>query len=189
MTEKRIQSLKYDKGKVEMSGVETWGSGNERTWKLICYEEPAPELPAALKALEKHVRELLELPNDWADGSFRVVKVSWSYSESTGVQGASVTCLVDLEAANSPLVLNTPHLPYEQYSSTGNQPTMPNQMREALDKVEEEAEAYLRGKRSQGDLFGKAQVKKEPTEELTEKVTAVVAAAIDRAQAETTLQA
>lgn len=177
MTEKRIRSIKLDKGKVELDGVETWGSGNERTWKLTSYEDPAPELPAKINALEKHVRDLLELPKNWAKDSFRVIKVSWSFSESTGIQGATVTCLVDLEATGSPLVINTPHLPYKRYSPTGNQPTMPNQMREALDEVERQAEDYLAGKRSQGELFGKRADKTEKpaaTAPLTEQATEVV---------------
>lgn len=184
----RIKSFKYDGGKVEMKGVETWGTGNEREWKMTCFEEPHPALPAALAALEKHVRDLLELPADWAKGSFRVIKVSWSYSDSTDVKGATVTCLVDLEAANSPLVINTPHLPYEQYSPTGNQPTMPYKMRDALDDLEDLVHAYLKGERRQMDLFSKQTnaeqeapaEEQSPIEELTEQVTQVVNAVVEQ---------
>lgn len=149
----RIKSLKLEGTRVEIIGVDTWGVGNEKEWSFRCVEEPSPDMPKAFEALIPEIKDLLELPQDWADQAFKVLKVSWSWAEGPGVEGATMTCRADLECANSPLILNTPHLPFGQYSETGNQPEMPGKLIELLDAVKAEAWAYLNGKRAQGDLF------------------------------------
>src|SRR5690606_11056350 len=77
-TERRIKSVMIDPktGKIEIACIEVWESINERHWTLRCYEEPRPELPEAMAALEPHVRGLLGLPEDWARGAIGVAKVS-----------------------------------------------------------------------------------------------------------------
>lgn len=73
-----------------------------------------------------------------------------------GIEGAVITGFVTLAEADAPFVFNTPHLPFEQYSPTGNAPLMPHEAIEALKRVQLQAEAYLNGKRAQGNLFGEA---------------------------------
>lgn len=154
--ERHIKSVKIDRksGRIEIVSIEKWGDDNERSWTLRCYEEPRPELPEAMAALEPHVRGLLGLPEDWARGAIGVAKVSWSWSEKTDIKGASVSCHVHLDAADSPLILNTPHLPYEPYSDGGK--CLPEDMVEALEELERCVAEYLDGARSQGELFEEA---------------------------------
>lgn len=151
--DRSIKKIKHSSSLVEIHAIETWGTSNEREWTLRCHEEPRLEMPAAFKALVPLVRDLLGLPLDWAKDALSVISVSLSYSEITGVQGASICMRADLECATSPLIFNTPHLPFDQYSEGGKQPVMPDDLIEALQVLEREAEAYLDGSRAQADLF------------------------------------
>lgn len=151
--DRRISKVKWDGHRVEITSKETWGVGNEREWTLRCAEAPDPAFPAALQALPPEIRKLLELPEHWAEGAFKVLSVSFSWSETTEVRGASICCRADLECATAPLIINTPHLPYDQYSEGGAQPTMPPALVGLLDEVEHQAERYINGARSQADLF------------------------------------
>jgi hypothetical protein len=147
----RIRSIKLDDGKIEIHAVQTHqASDDEREITLRSEQEPRPELVAALAP---DVRRLIDVPHDWVRDGLAVKKVVWSYSENTGVQGATICCQAKLECADAPLVFNTPHLPYEQYSEGGNAPTMPGATRERLDDLEAEALKFLDGVRAQGDLF------------------------------------
>lgn len=151
--EKRITKVKVEGARVEISGKATWGINNEREWHIRCVEEPDPAFPEAMQKLVPEIKEMLELPEDWAAGAMKVISVSFSWSASVKVRGASICCRADLECANSPLIFNTPHLPYDQYSETGQQPVMPEKLIELLDEVEHQAERYLSGARAQQDLF------------------------------------
>lgn len=175
MTERRIKSVKWAAGgRTEIAAIETWDGGtNEREWTLRCYDEPAKALPDAFAALEAHVRDLLDLPRTWAEGQFKVTKVTWSWNQDAGVKGAVVTCLAYLPCAHSPIVLNTPHLPYEPYNRTDDPASaklMPEDMVDALDALERAATAYLDGQRSQGDLFAPRRTAQSPIEKATDEI-------------------
>lgn len=151
---KHIRSVKIGNDRVEIHAIETMqASDDEREIVLRSVEAPHPDLPAKMAALAYDVRKLLELPHDWAKDGFTVAKVIWSLSEKTGVRGAVMSCQVALECADAPLVLNTPHLPFEQYSETGNGPLMPEATIARLNELEAEALAFLDGKRAQASLF------------------------------------
>jgi hypothetical protein len=150
---RRISKVKLDGPRVEISGKSTWGVGNEREWIMRAVEEPDPAFPASLAALPPEIRKLLGLPTGWAADALKVISISFSWSETTEVRGASICCRADLECATSPLIFNTPHLPYAQYSEGGEQPLMPDDLRELLEEVEHQAERYLAGARAQEDLF------------------------------------
>lgn len=153
---KRIRKIKASRNSVELEVIETWGAANEREWRLKCHEEPAQEFLDSLDALAPLVRDLLGLPTAWADQALHCVSVSFSWSETTAVEGASICMRADLDCATAPLIFNTPHLPFDQYSPGGEQPVMPDDLIEALQAVKIEAQAYLDGKRMQGDLFADA---------------------------------
>lgn len=168
MEERSISRLKYDGVRVEIATKSTWGVGNEREVTMRSVEEPDPALQKALDALPPLIRNLLELPDHWAEGKLSVVSISWSWSASTEVRGASICCRADLECATAPLIFNTPHLPYEQYSERGQQPVMPDDLVDALDEVERQAERYLAGARAQEDLFAPRDGKAAAAGELVE---------------------
>lgn len=154
--ERHIKSVKINRktGQIEIVTVEKIGENTEKTWTLKSAEPPHPALPEAMNALEPHVRRLVDLPADWAKGALEVTKVTWSWSEKHGIQGAAVSCVAYLGCADAPMSFTTPHLPYERYSDGGKE--LPWEMREALDALEAEVIDYLNGKRGQGDLFQEA---------------------------------
>jgi hypothetical protein len=149
---------------VELQGHD---KDTERHTVVKCAQDKLhAELMEAFAALSPGVREILELPsNAWTDGlcfreSIRVTGVSWSLSETTGVEGACLVFQVDLEGATSPFNGVTPHLPFGQYTEDGNAPVMPDGVQVRLDELRRQVEAFLDGKRAdQGDLFERAELR------------------------------
>jgi hypothetical protein len=154
MAKAEIVKVKWKDKRVEITAEQKLpGFDNVKATTLRCDEEPSPGFLGAMKALEEHVRTILELePSQWK-GQIEINGVSWSFSESTEVEGAVISGCVRLETSNSPFSFNAPHLPYAQYSETGDQPLMPEEAQDALAKFKREAAAYFNGKRAQGDLF------------------------------------
>jgi hypothetical protein len=139
---------------VEIHEVETRGSeGAEHTVEIVhrCKEEPAPELPASLRALAPHVRTILELPDDFAEHRLSPTQVSYSMSKND-VEGAVISGNVSLQHGDGVWGFNTPHLPFEPY---GDKPmaTLSDEAVEAVEAVRNEAQRYLDGERAQPGLF------------------------------------
>lgn len=153
MSEQFISKIKFKEGQIVIVVREGDAASTERETTIKSWEDPHEDLRKAVSDLEVHVRDILELPATWAEGSVKITGVSFSKSEDTGVVGAVMTAQAGIEASDAPFTFNTPHLPFAQYSPTGNSPTMPNRAIEALEKVQEEALAFLNGKRAQMDMF------------------------------------
>lgn len=159
MNTTRIAKAKIKDGSliVELQGHDT---DTERHTVVKCSQDKLhPGLMEAFAALSPSVREILEWPSNLytdiggREDRIRVTGVSWSHSETTDVEGACIICQVDLENSNSPLCLTTPHLPFDQYAEDGEQPVMPDGAQDALNALKTEVQAFLDGKRAQGDLF------------------------------------
>lgn len=149
----RIAKIKYKDGTVHI--LEKSGEGSlveSETQHKIC-AEPHPDFRNAMDELVKHVRDILGWPSTLYPSRIRITGVSYSMSEDTGVEGAVMSGLVELDASDSPFSFNTPHLPFEQYSETGVSKLMPEDAVESLNELRREARLFLEGKRSQGDLF------------------------------------
>ena len=154
ITEKRIAKVKVKDGQIIIIHVEKHGEFNEKEITFKSFDRPHEDFDKAMDALATHARTILELPKDWKKDDMRITGVSWSQSDA-GVQGAVLTGQVSLGTSDAPFNFNTPHLPFEQYSETGNSPVMPTDVIEALEKLQIQAEAFLEGKRAQADLFVK----------------------------------
>jgi hypothetical protein len=155
-TDAIIKKAKFREGYLHITLEEKLGD-TEKTIAMRSAETPHEDLRLAFEALEPVAREILMLPSEWRKGEFRIVGVSWSFSESTGVKGAVITGAVTLDTSDAPFNFNTPHLPFEPYSPTGNSPLMPDEGREALDHLEAEVKAFIDGKRAQQNFdFGAA---------------------------------
>lgn len=148
-----ISKIKLREGQVVIVISEKESDQNERETTIKSYDSPHEDFHSALEALQVHARDILQLPRDWREGQLRVTGVSFSMSEDTGVMGAVMTGQVALDTSEAPFNFNTPHLPFDQYSETGNSPIMPDAAQKALEKMQGEAEAFVNGKRAQGDLF------------------------------------
>ena len=116
-------------------------------------DEPAPEFGKAMQALVEDVLLICELP-DSCEAGMKVSGLSISWNEETGIWGAVITAQRSLATANSPLILNTPHLPSEPYSQQPGD-TNPVLMGVTITRIEtvmEEAEKYVKGHRRQMEL-------------------------------------
>jgi hypothetical protein len=151
-----IKKVKFKAGLVEIHKEDVIGKTTKETI-FKCSEEPHPDLRQCFVEAERHVRKILEVPNEAWPGRMKIEGVTFSHSETTGVRGAVFTGKVELEGSNSPFCFNTPHLPFEQYSETGESPLMPAAAIELLESLEAEAVCYMDGsKRAQLTLEGVA---------------------------------
>jgi hypothetical protein len=165
----RIAKAKRKDGQLQVE-IEDTDSDTERRTSLKSLGGCHPDLDAAFDALAPSVREILEWPSSLYGNCMKVTGVSWSTSEKTGVEGAVISAQAALEDCNSPFCFNTPFLPFELYNEENEgQPVMPDGAQDALAKLRAEVEAYINGKRSQGDLF----------EVLSQKTAEVVHAMIE----------
>ena len=156
--DERISKVKFKEGEWIIHTVQPLDEGDKDS-VIKLRAQPHPDLVAAFQALEYTVREIWEFPKSWAKDKISIVGVSFSYSESTGVEGATVTALVTLDDTSaSPGVLNTPHLPFDQYAEGGNQPVMSQESIDLLQKFRNEAMNYVSGKKraQSGFDFGAA---------------------------------
>lgn len=90
-----------------------------------------------------------------APEAFATVRsVSWSWSHD--IMGASCCLLVKLEHSHTPLVVNCPHKPEEQYSESGTAHLLPPNLADAYHDLHDLVVAYINGDREppeQTDLF------------------------------------
>lgn len=105
-----------------------------------------------MEALAPSIALICELPDKYAE-SITVTSVSISHKE--GNWGATITGLKTLEKYNSPLVINTPHLPVESYSENNpnDENILPDETIDLLKVLFKEAEEFIKGKRKQLNLF------------------------------------
>jgi len=145
-----FQKIKYKDRKTELRWcVRNRETLDETTSELTSTQPPEPAFLLALQALKADVLKLLELPADYGDG-MEVTSVSLSYGDD-GRMGVVVTSLKSLEEANSPLVLNTPHLP--ELDIDDQNPCMPGPMQQRVRELVALAKRFAQGKRAQQDLF------------------------------------
>ena len=153
----QFTKVKYSRAekKVELTWETTEGAGQKDavTHSLKSFDPPHPDFVAALDAFRRPVVEFLDLP--WAyEKGLEVRGITINYEED-GRYGVVITCLKELDEANAPLVLNTPHL--RQYQDDPiERGFMPREWEPLLDRVHAAARDYVKGKREQGDLFAGA---------------------------------
>lgn len=147
-----IKKVKLKNGEVEIHTVETAGK-DEKEAVFKSTDRPHPDLETAFESLITCVYEILEWPGEYAVGRIKVAGVSFSESED-GVRGAVMTGYVKLETAAAPFCFNTPHLAFSQYSPNGSNPIMSEDAQRKLKRLEDEARAFITGKRAQLSLSG-----------------------------------
>ncbi len=159
----RITKFKMKDSKCQVN-YELKNDGVTDEYTMNCSARPKDSLPKALQALREHVQMMCELPESYRD-KLIVKGVSWSYSGPNDTMGAVITAELTLEQSVCNLNLNTPHKTVEHYSGNpdgdGRQLLAPDCVRD-LDTLVEEVKDYVRGERSQGDLFGGGEQEKAP---------------------------
>ena len=125
--------------------------GKVDDYSLSCNEKPLPSFTKAMNALVDHVLEICELGDEQAR-SLTVTGVSFNYQGDEEIMGAVITAEKNLDTANAPLVLNTPHLPSRDASAHGDQPVLTPECVTDLLRLQQEAEKYVNGQRLQMQL-------------------------------------
>lgn len=142
----RITKIKYDGGTVEIHYdiLSEQGNGDDIKTILKSTDKPKEGFLKKLSALAKHVEKICQLPEGYC--SFADIRgVSFNYSHE--IMGAVITALIKVETANSPVCINTPFLPSEQYNEGGEAPILPYECVVDLEYLLDLAEAYVNGDR------------------------------------------
>lgn len=119
--------------------------------QLTCPAKPRPSFDAALQAFKPFLLRIFGAPASW-DGGTTITGISVNREED-GRRGLVVTARRKCPHGSAPTTLNTPHLrePIED-KDTGTGFFLEG-MADAIDTMCEEAEKYLNGDRTQGELF------------------------------------
>lgn len=149
----RFLKIKFSKGKVRLEYEVKSKKGDMDEFYIACSDEPRPEFKDALAALKTDVLNMCELPEDYLT-RISVNGVSFSYGGDAEVMGATISASMSLRKSNVPLNLNTPHKPSEPYAESGDgADLLDDECVERLERLIEEAEEYVGGRRAQGELF------------------------------------
>lgn len=115
--------------------------------RLVSENEPVKSFIDALASLRAMVGEILAVPDEWAEG-LRVIGCSINY-EDDGRRGFVITALKDLEATNSPCVINTPHLREDDHSGEQGGKFADESLVFRVQALCSEAAKYVQGERAQ----------------------------------------
>jgi hypothetical protein len=121
---------------------------------LSSCDKPLPEFIEVFHGLRQYVEQICNLADGYCDKA-EVRGVSLSHSHN--IVGAVITVLVKVKTANSPVVINTPHLPSAPYNENGEEPLLPRDCVIDINTLIEEAEKYIDGLRdipTQEEMFG-----------------------------------
>jgi hypothetical protein len=142
--ELQINKVKYDK-KLGLVTIEYDQIGDDEVKiTLKSTDAPLDELVDCFYNLIPYVETICQLPDGYCnDSEIRGVSLSWT----NGIMGVVVTCLIPLDNANSPMVINTPHVPSEQYSEGGQSPVLSKDVVTVIKTLIEEATRYINGER------------------------------------------
>lgn len=139
--------IKHNKGTTTLTRVEDRSANDVVEQTLTSSDDPRPEFVNALQALTSWVVRICDLPIDYAN-EMRITGVSLSLGE---YGGCVVTALKKVSGANSPVVINTPHVPETPTSEAG--PCLPPSTVSLLESLDAEAERFWKGERAQSEMF------------------------------------
>jgi hypothetical protein len=155
ITEPRIKKLKLqrdDKGndRIAITYQSLTPDGDWDNSSISRKAAARPQFYHALEDLAPYVCLICELDPDYKE-EMSIIGVSFSYSdEDVPVMGATITAQKKLETATSPLILNTPHKSAQPYGGGEDDSNCFDEKTvQALNRVSEECQRYLRGERAQ----------------------------------------
>jgi hypothetical protein len=150
-----LHKVKHHKGQTEVVWDEVTGAGDSIEHRLVSADPPRPELRTGLQKLAAYVLETCELPRGYGE-RLTVISVSLNYNDKLG-RGLTVTSLRDVDTADSPVVINTPHLTEMRW---------PMYLAPLVENLVKEAESFRLGRRAQTELPLRAeadQITDDPT--------------------------
>ena len=145
-----IRKVKWSDDKVHIDYEILTERGILDDYSVHCSQNPRPQFFLALNDLVKHVVTICELPEEYAEG-LHCLGVSISYKDE--IMGAVISAKKVLAHCDSPLFINTPHMPEKPYGKNAGNKVLPEKTILAIQVLIAEAEEYLAGERAQLTLF------------------------------------
>jgi hypothetical protein len=143
-----VQKVKIKGDTVEIKYAETNSSGTADV--VLKSDDPHGDFKNAMGELRGHVVSICELRKSQA-AALTITGVTVKRQDD--ILSATITAGIHLTGVNADMNINTPHLKAEPVDENDHSPLMGADTADAVEKVVEEANAYLEGKRGQGDLF------------------------------------
>lgn len=117
---------------------------------LSSHQEPRPEFLTAIEALVEVGLGICDLPTIYGR-DVKVIGITLTNHDSMG-RGCVITMLKKVRASDAPLVFNTPHV--TEFKGDGNsEGGLDGDAVRAIELMCDEANRYVKGERSQTDLF------------------------------------
>lgn len=170
---KQLNKIKIvgDKEKINLLFTDYTDGSHMLTHEITGDELAQPELYTAMDALNRHVLQILDLPDSFIN-RIHPYAVSFRRNGKDGNQMAAViSAKFDVPAGKTQIAINTPVKKYPK-DEVDNQDQMhfftPDAVK-ALEQLESQAMAYINGKRAQMSLFeGQDDEDEEPETEARE---------------------
>ena len=146
----RICKVSHKKGKTKIEWMVENDKGGWDELTMTCTDMPRQDFFTALHNLQRHVGVICEFPESY-DNGITVLGASFTYAND--IMGAIITATKKLKYSVTGLNLSTPHKSSRPYSGDNDSGCLDDETVEALEALQAEAEAYLRGDREvQQDL-------------------------------------
>ena len=143
--DKRINKVKYNPKTGEVLIEYEIISADDVKVTLKSEDRPLPEFIEQFQKLVPYVEQICQFEKDFCNESHvSGVSLSWSHE----IMGAVITCLIPLDTANGPMVVNTPHIPSGQYNEGGQAPVLPRGCVTVIEELIVQAERYIDGERN-----------------------------------------
>lgn len=158
-----FRKIRFDGAKVRLEKLEknTERKGQTKGGFIEASDLPLTDFSVALQAFAPLVVGLLDLPGHWS-GELTVRSVSISQEDEDDRLGITVHLLKEVDGANSPWNIHTPHLRQPLTDAeTGASGFYDDEWQQALDDLSVEAERYWAGERQQTNLFDGAESESE----------------------------
>lgn len=151
---KKVKITKYS----QIAMIYESGLANRDEYSFTCHDQARPEFYEAMEAMKEHVLDLCELPEDYLE-RITIRGVSFSYGGDNDTMGAVISAAMALENSYQALNIVTPHKASAMYcpdTPDDEKQLLSGECVEALEALQTECEAYIKGDRAQGSLFSEA---------------------------------
>lgn len=146
----KFTKIRYAGGTVELVLTESPSKNDtdERTRRST--DQPRPEFVAALKALDRVVVHVCELPHEWTD-QIEVFQLTIQRHPKTERRSFVISAKKPVETASGPFVIHTPRVAEADLDDDSH--GLSEEATERVDELIAEAERFLRGEKAQQEMF------------------------------------
>jgi hypothetical protein len=147
----KITKVRFKKNKVTIKWQNEDEQGRTTEFMISSYDDPVQAFKEAWDNLVTVALGICDMEESYRPG-MKATGVSFSSVGEDEVMGAVVTIEKSVSSADSPLIINTPHLASRPTDPNGQGPCLCLEHIEILEEVMGQAEEYVQGIRSQLEL-------------------------------------